>query len=1017
MDRTSHHWRSRANAWRSGHDGRYRAWGGRSLAANQAQVGMWVILAGLLLLSGTAVRGAGIAFELDARSEVRLTANLEAVQVADGRLSGQSLWDPYVYLRLPEDGLDVSALPHLTVRLYSSGPADVLDVYYADGEGRWGLGGTLPIQRGWVVYRADLRVATWHESSPQADARQWGGPSRRIRSFRLDPGNQAGRWVVVDRVELSAEPTGPLGASVEPRGQMPDALLTCAPALQAGEPIRATLTAEVQAPAGLTQGTALLRLTSGSTTLRAHLEAVGLAAGRVNLTHEFTTSRYSNGGTWTVVGEVLELDAEAPPGASVVVTNPRLGTVRPPATRIAPHGGAPALFVNGQPEPLITYLHHGGKAGELHREAAAAGLTLYSDWLLGSSQAGNLGQVSPGAYDYAAFDQHFLTVLDAVPEARFLPHIGVTAPRWWQEAHPEECCLYSNGARGPSSFASERWRTEMGTDLARLIAHLRQAPYADRILGYTVYSGYTAEWQMWATWAAHSDDYSEPALRAFRAWLRRAYGSDQALRAAWADPQVTLDTATLPTHERRRETSPFVRDPATDRQVIDLNRFNSDMTADAIRHFARVAKEACGGTQIVGTYYGYLAAHGARQQLCGHNALARILACPDVDYLMSPNMYLHREVAGTSTFMSATASVRLHGKLWLDESDLRSYLSDPASGYGRTTTVEDSVAVTWREFANVLTRRAAVSWFDMGGGWYSSEPMWETYRRQRPIAAAAFAARRPFHGDLAVFVDEASVDYYRFSGMTHTLVGETIAHLPHAGVAWDCYLLSDLASPALPDYRVYVLPNAVTLDDSTQAALLAKAERTGATILYAYAPGYATARGLEPARISQLTGMTTTVETSGGPAAYRFVPGHALGQGLGAASTQGPNDVLAPRPVITDPAAEVVARYVTGDGIAIARTARGAATVVYCASVALPPALLRNLAREAGAHVYCDSDDSVYTDDQYLALHAASAGEKTVRLRTPRRVTDLLGGGLIAERTDTVRRTLRRGETLFVQLD
>jgi len=977
----------------------------------------WSLALAALFVSAATGRAADIAFGMEAWEEVSRTANLEGVQMADGRLSGQSVWDPYVYLRLPKDGLDVSRLPHLTVRLYSSAPADVLDVYYADGDGRWGLGGTLPIQRGWVVYRADLRQATWHESSPQADARQWGGPSGRITSFRLDPGNQAGRWIVLDRVELSAEPSGPLGASPEARGQLRQARLTCAPAVQAGEPIRATLAADVQVPAQLTQAVALLRVTSGTTTLQAHMAAVDLTAGRVAVTHEFPTSRYANGGAWTVLGEVLELDSEPPASAPVVVSNPRLGTVRPPETRIAPYRGAPALFVNGQAQPLITYLHHGGKAGDLHREAAAAGLTVYSDWLLGASTAGNLGQASAGVYDYAGFDQYFLTVLEAVPDAWFLPHIGVTAPQWWQQAYPEECCLYSDGKRGPSSFASERWRSEMGTDLARLIAHLRQAPYADRILGYTVYSGYTAEWQMWATWAAYSDDYSDPALRAFRAWLRRIYGTDQALRAAWAAPQVSLDTASIPTHERRRETSPFVRDPATDRQVIDFNRFTSAMTADAIRHFAQVAKQACGGTQIVGTYYGYLAAHGARQQLCGHNALARILASPDVDYLMSPNMYLHREVAGTSTFMSATESVKLHGKLWLDESDLRSYLSDPASGFGRTATAEDSVAVTWREFANVLTRRVAVSWFDMGGGWYSSAPMWDTYRRQMPIAAAAFAARQPFHGDLAVFVDEAGVDYCRYSGLTANLVGETIANLPHAGVTWDCYLLSDLASPDLPDYRVYVLPNAVALDEPTQDALQAKAARTGATILYAYAPGYATPHGLDAARIPRFTGMAATVDTNGAAAAYRFVPGHALGQGLPATASVGPESVLAPRVVITDPDAEAVAHYVADGAVAVARKPRGGATVVYCASVVLPPAFLRNLTRAAGGHVYCDSGDSLYTDDQVLALHAASAGDKTIRLRAPRRVTDLIAGRLIAERTDTVRCSLRRGETLFVRLE
>lgn len=35
-------------------------------------------------------------------------------------------------------------------------------------------------------------------------ARRWGGPSARVASFRIDPGNQEEQWVMVDWVELSS---------------------------------------------------------------------------------------------------------------------------------------------------------------------------------------------------------------------------------------------------------------------------------------------------------------------------------------------------------------------------------------------------------------------------------------------------------------------------------------------------------------------------------------------------------------------------------------------------------------------------------------------------------------------------------------------------------------------------------------------------------------------------------------------------------------------------------------------
>ena len=972
-------------------------------------------LALLFTWPACALAGGDLTFELDDPAEAYSPVQIEAFRVAGGQLVGQTAWDPYFYLRLPKEGVDVSDKPYLTVRLYSSAAADVLDVYYRSSDGRWGLGRTLPIRRGWATYRADLREAQWTESGMMEDARQWGGPSKRIVTFRLDPGNEAGRWIAVDRVILSAEPTGPAGVEAEPRGRAVEAAVSCPAEVTAGDPIPVTFTCRAEPPEGLTAGTVLLRLMSAGSTVQAQQQAVAFTAAPLQVTYEFPTSRWAYGGELSVRAEVLELDSEATPTAPCRLHNPRVGTTAPAQTKVADYRGDPAVYVNGEPRPLITYLHYGGEHGALHRQAAAAGLKVYTDWF-GASIAGNLGQVAPGVYDYTSFDQYFVTVLEAVPDAYFLPHIGLTAPAWWQREHPEECCLFSDGTRGPSSLFSERWRTEAAADLQKLIRHLREAPYADRILGYLFYSGYTAEWQMWGTWQEVCDDYSQPAVEGFRRWLRAKYGTDEALQRAWNDPAVTLATAEVPAAERRRETSPFVRDPATDRAVIDVNRYFSEGTAEAIMVFARATKEACGGTQIAGTYYGYMAAHGARQQFCGHNALGLVLDCPDVDLLMSPNMYAHRELGGTSTFMSATESVRLHRKLWFDESDLRTYLSNEGAGYGRTETPEQSVAVTWREFANVLTRRAAVGWFDMDGGWFADAPMWDCYRRQLPVAAEAFARREPFAGDVALFVDERSFDGYRYSDLTRRMITDTVANMPHVGVTWDFYLLSDVAAPSLPHYRLYVVLNALSLDEATRDALWAQAARDDATVLFLYAPGYAGEHNLHAARITRMTGMAVAIEAGPASPDYRLEAAHPLARGLDPTQPLCPGPDLAPRPVIADPAAEVIARFADSGGVALARKTHQGVTVLYCTSVNVPVPLLRNIAREAGAHVYIDGDDSLYTDGQYLAVHTASDGTKTIQLPAARRVVDVIAGETIAENTTVIARDMRRGETLFVSL-
>ncbi len=966
-------------------------------------------IAALLCIVFTNGAVADVTWQFDHREEVQSFRNIDQGKIAAGLFAGRTAWDPYLFFALPDGELDAGTLHYLTVRMYSSAKADVLDVYYKCADGTWGLGATLPIQPGWCVYRVDLRTAGWHESSAPNAGRQWGGATKRIQSFRIDPGNQAGRWIVIDSVRLTAKPTGVLGARREAAGQATDRDLIVTRRRVAGQPIEVRLTLSAAPPRGLQHGTALVRLMRGASVARLAVEPVELAAGKVTVAHTFPTSQYAFGGEYVACASILELEDDGRLEEPVRVINPRVGAMRSPMTKVADYRGDPALFLDGRPIPLITCVQHGGRTGELHRQMADRGVKIYTDWF-GASTAGGVGWTAPGEYDFSAYDQYFVTVLDQVPDALFLPHVGIVAPRWWQQEHVEECCLFSNGARGPSSMASAMWKRDMALYLRKLITHLRRAPYADHIIGYIFYAGYTAEWQNWSTWRDYGGDYSRPAVTAYRTWLAREYGTVESLRRAWGDSAVTFATAAPAPWDKRWGDGPLLRDPRRERPVIDFDRFMSDMVADAINGFARVIKNEVGGSQVAGTYYGYMAAHGARQQKCGHNALSKVLGCPEIDFLMSPPMYANRQKGGTSTFMSATASVRLHGKLWLDESDLRTYTSPPASGYGRTGTAQDSVGAHWREFANVMTRRAGVSWFDMSGGWFSGRPMLEMFARQMKIAPDMFARRARCVADVALFIDADGVPYYRPSDLLRRMITNTIAEMPRVGVTWDLYLLSDAAASDLPRHKLYAVLNAARMPEGTRQALLDRAARDGATVLFLHAPGSVDERAIQTDGIARATGMSVS-RVAAGAGQYRLLETTTKN------SLGGPAASLDPRFAITDPKAVPLARWSDGAGVAMARKIVNGVPVVYCASVSMPPELWRNVARSAGAFVYCDTGDSVYADQQYIGLHATTDGHKVVHLPGQRRVTDMVTGKLLADNTDRIEQSMKMGQTLLLRLD
>src|SRR5512137_3005817 len=97
-------------------------------------------------------------------SDVESHHNFTYARTANETFGGPVQWDPYVYLRLPAGGIDAAKLHYLEVRLYSSAPADLLDIYYQAPNGDWALMGKHPVKKGWATYRMDLATMSAHES-------------------------------------------------------------------------------------------------------------------------------------------------------------------------------------------------------------------------------------------------------------------------------------------------------------------------------------------------------------------------------------------------------------------------------------------------------------------------------------------------------------------------------------------------------------------------------------------------------------------------------------------------------------------------------------------------------------------------------------------------------------------------------------------------------------------------------------------------------------------------------------
>lgn len=77
---------------------------------------------------------------------------------------------------------------------------------------------------------------------------------------------------------------------------------------------------------------------------------------------------------------------------------------------------------------------------------------------------------------------------------------------------------------------------------------------------------------------------------------------------------------------------------------------------------------------------------------------------------------------------------------------------------------------------------------------------------------------------------------------------------------------------------------------------------------------------------------------------------------------------------------------------------------------------LRAFCETNGVHVYCETDDIIYVNENYICIYAVTAGEKTLSLGRERAVSELLEGSYQGN-TDTVTVEMQKGETCLFRLD
>jgi len=704
-------------------------------------------------------------------------------------------------------------------------------------------------------------------------------------------------------------------------------------------------------------------------------------------------------------------------------------------------GGVPTIVINGEPFGPMTFT----SCAMDYKQMARVGDRGFQLHFLMVSTIGWPGRQKK-ALEH--LDMRIRNFLNAIPNAYLILRCYVCAPTGFVKDHPEELLTFNDGTfqhftkwywvkrlpmeeRGYPSFASKVWREGTVKAIHNYISHIRRAPYADRVIGYFLCGGGTEEWYYWGDYnhQKYCVDFSKPMLHAFRQMLQRKYDGDvRKLRKAWADDGADFGSAQPPLMQARRKTDfGCFWDPAKSKQVQDYYECHNRVMEESVLRFTKAAKEASDGKSLVGMFHGYLQNHWLLEG--GQATLKDVLRSPYNNFWSGPSQYDRRGHGEHGCFRFLNASLKRHGKLWVNESDIRTSLTKPSPTnpalYGRPPDLPESIACLKREYGHVLCDGANGWWFPMGREWYDHPKILDLFQQMQLVGRSARAFDRAADTDIAAVVDLDSLFVSPPWPVSSSVIDAfNVQELCRIGAPCDFYELDDILAPDAKRYKMIILLNAFSLTPKERKLIKERLARNGTTLVWMWAPGLFEP-GTEPQmsldHCTSLTdipldcelGAELSLQMKLTPEGAKLAQGFPADRAFGdferpkwvQGKTPGSFTRKTPKPrkwkqrfSAAEPGGEPIARFIEGGHVSCAARREADHTHIWIGSVMAPADLLRAFARRAGCHLFCDGDEIIYASKSFLCIHTAAPGKRTFHLRRPSDVVDVFSGKVVARK-------------------
>lgn len=483
---------------------------------------------------------------------------------------------------------------------------------------------------------------------------------------------------------------------------------------------------------------------------------------------------------------------------------------RPLSASVKPASNKPTLHINGKPVYACLYALTDCPGGRLPQdENAARSIRQFVDAGFRLFQVDLFLQEvwpSPGSkldLEPARKLIRGITALCPNGEAAVFLRWHVNPPAWWLEQNPGELCRWANDPNNETivhtqhtriihddlrrvprvSLASEKWLRMANEKTRELLTGLARTREGNSLAGVHVACGVYGEWHYWA-FPQNEPDVG-PAMT-------RRFGKP------------------VPGLEERQQEGNLAAE--------EYYRFQHQVVAGCITSLCETVKKSWPRPIVTGTFYGYFFSMFNRQAAGGHLELHRILESPHVDYLSAPQAYgtLFRDLGGSGATRALVETIRLHGKLFLDEMDQApswQWRNNVDLAFALTDLDRD-IAILRRNVLESYTRGAGLWFYDFGPanhtGWWQDTRLMAEIRQLKALLERYHAASpyQPAGDVLYVFDTEVFYTTGNQDKVTDPLaVNQTIGQAYRSGAAIETIHVRDLDRVDLSRFKVVVLAN------------------------------------------------------------------------------------------------------------------------------------------------------------------------------------------------------------------